>query len=43
MNLAAENNNTKLTADEVAEYLEGNPDFFLQYPDLLLMMKLSLN
>ena len=41
MNLAAENNNTKLTADEVAEYLEDNPDFFLQYPDLLLMMRLS--
>jgi len=35
------NNNNNFTADEVAEYLKANTNFFQQYPDLLLMMSIS--
>lgn len=41
MSQAEHNNNSNLTADDVADYLKENSDFFQQYPDLLLTMNLS--
>ncbi len=41
MNQAEHNNNDELTTDQVAQFLTKYPDFFQQFPDLLLMMKLS--
>jgi len=41
MNQAEQNNNDELTAEQVAQFLTTNTDFFKQYPDLLLMMQLS--
>lgn len=38
---AVNNNNTEITANDVAEYLKNHEDFFQQYPDILLMMKLG--
>jgi len=34
-------NNIELSADEIADFLENNTDFFQQYPDVFLKMKLS--
>ncbi|MCP3674604.1 MAG: DUF484 family protein [Gammaproteobacteria bacterium] len=41
MSEAKQNNNSNLTASNVADYLKDHVDFFQQYPDLLLSMKFS--
>ena len=41
MSQAEHNNNSKLTANEVADYLKENSGFFQKFPDLLLTMNFS--
>jgi len=41
MSQAEQNNNSKLTAEDVADYLKDNVDFFQQNSDLLLTMNFT--
>lgn len=41
MNQQLENSKPELTAEQVCEYLQGNPEFFNQHPELLESIKLS--